>query len=53
MWVQNKKSILGAAVLAAVSSLPVTPVAIAQEGVLEEVVVTEKAHEPCRTWVLR
>ena len=42
MKIGSRQTILSAAVLAALTALPVAPVALAQDGVLEEVVVTSR-----------
>ncbi|MDG2037986.1 MAG: TonB-dependent receptor, partial [Luminiphilus sp.] len=42
MRIRSKQNALGVAVLASLTALPVTPVVLAQDGVLEEVVVTSR-----------
>ena len=42
MKIGSTQTVLSAAVLAALTALPVAPVALAQDGVLEEVVVTSR-----------
>jgi iron complex outermembrane receptor protein len=42
MKIGSRQTVLSAAVLTALTALPVAPVALAQDGVLEEVVVTSR-----------
>ena len=42
MKIGSSQTVLSAAVLAALTALPVAPVALGQDGVLEEVVVTSR-----------
>ena len=45
MKIGSRQTVLSAAVLAALTALPVAPVALGQDGVLEEVVPEVKARK--------